>query len=214
MEKPITHYKNDEDPDEEPEEPRPEPEKESPREDGTKEMLAEKFLKTRTILIFGEINQRTAQTVTEQLLLLATLNDDDIKIIINSPGGHVESGYTIFDMIRYVKPKVKIIGTGWVASAAALIYLATPTDQRYSLPNTRYLIHQPMGAISGSAKDLAIEAEEIVKMRKKLNEIISAQTGQPLEKVERDTDRNYWMSAEEAIKYGVVGKVVESSEEV
>lgn len=216
MEKPINLYKNDEEePEEEPgEEPVKEPEKEAPKEEGIREMLAEKFLKTRTILIFGEINQRTAQTVTEQLLLLSTMSDEDIKIIINSPGGHVESGYTIFDMIRFVKPNVKVIGTGWVASAAALIYLAAPTDRRFSLPNTRFLIHQPMGAISGSAKDLAIEAEEIVKMRKKLNEIISEQTGQPIDKVERDTDRNYWMSADEAIKYGVVGKIVESSEEV
>jgi ATP-dependent Clp protease protease subunit len=204
-----------EEPEEEPgEEPETEPGKEESREDGMKERLEEKFLKTRTILIFGEINQRTAQRVTEQLLLLSALGDEDIKVIINSPGGHVESGYTIFDMIRYVKPKVKVIGTGWVASAAALIYLATPTDQRFSLPNTRYLIHQPMGAISGSAKDLAIEAEEIVKMRKKLNEIISTQTGQPLDKVEHDTDRNFWMSADEAIKYGVVGKIVETSAEV
>ncbi len=206
---------DEEEPEEEPgEEPEKKPEQETPKVDGMKEMLAEKFLKTRTVLIFGEINQRTAQTVTEQLLLLSTMSDEDIKIIINSPGGHVESGYTIFDMIRFVKPKVKIIGTGWVASAAALIYLATPKDQRYSLPNTRYLIHQPMGAITGSAKDLAIEAEEIVKMRKKLNEIISEQTGQSLDKVEHDTDRNYWMSADEAIKYGVVGKIIDTSEEV
>jgi ATP-dependent Clp protease, protease subunit len=206
---------DEEEPEEEPgEEPEKGPERGTSKEDGMKEMLAEKFLKTRTILIFGEINQRTAQTVTEQLLLLSSISDDDIKVIINSPGGHVESGYTIFDMVRFVKPKVKIIGTGWVASAAALIYLATPADQRFSLPNTRYLIHQPMGAISGSAKDLAIEAEEIVKMRKKLNEIISEQTGQPLDKVEHDTDRNYWMSADEAIKYGVVGKIIETSEEV
>jgi ATP-dependent Clp protease protease subunit len=206
---------DEEEPEEEPgEEPEKGPGKGTPKEDGMREMLAEKFLKTRTILIFGEINQRTAQTVTEQLLLLSSISDEDIRIIINSPGGHVESGYTIFDMLRFVKPKVKIIGTGWVASAAALIYLATPVEQRYSLPNTRYLIHQPMGAISGSAKDLAIEAEEIVKMRKKLNEIISEQTGQSLEKVEHDTDRNYWMSADEAIKYGVVGKVIQNSEEV
>jgi len=206
---------DEEEPEEEPgEEPEKGPGKGTPKEDGMHEMLAEKFLKTRTILIFGEINQRTAQTVTEQLLLLSSISDEDIRIIINSPGGHVESGYTIFDMLRFVKPKVKIIGTGWVASAAALIYLATPVEQRYSLPNTRYLIHQPMGAISGSAKDLAIEAEEIVKMRKKLNEIISEQTGQSLEKVEHDTDRNYWMSADEAIKYGVVGKVIQNSEEV
>jgi ATP-dependent Clp protease, protease subunit len=212
MEKPMKPYRyEEEEPEEEPgEEPKPETEKVAPKDEG----LREKFLKTRTILIFGEINQRMAQSVTEQLLLLSTMSDDDIKVIINSPGGHVESGYTIYDIIRFVKPKVKIIGTGWVASAAALIYLATPVEQRFSLPNTRFLIHQPMGAISGSAKDLAIEAEEIVKMRKRLNEIISEQTGQPLDKVDHDTDRNYWMSAEEAHKYGLVGKIVVTSEEV
>ncbi len=212
MEKPMKPYQNDEeDPEEEPEEePKQAPEKEAPKDEG----MREKFLKTRTILIFGEINQRMAQSVTEQLLLLSTISDEDIKVIINSPGGHVESGYTIFDIIRYVKPKVKIIGTGWVASAAALIYLATPLEQRFSLPNTRYLIHQPMGAISGSAKDLAIEAEEIVKMRKRLNELISEQTGQPLEKVDHDTDRNYWMSADEAKTYGLVGKIVVASDEI
>jgi ATP-dependent Clp protease protease subunit len=209
------HKFDEEEPEEVPgEEPEKEPVKETPKEDGMREMLAEKFLKTRTILIFGEINQRTAQTVTEQLLLLSTMSDEDIKIIINSPGGHVESGYTIFDMIRFVKPKVKVIGTGWVASAAALIYLAPPAERRFSLPNTRFLIHQPMGAISGSARDLAIEAEEIVKMRKKLNELISQQTGQSIDKVEHDTDRNFWMNADEAINYGVVGKIVETSEEV
>lgn len=212
MEKPMKPYQNDEeDPEEEPEEePKQAPEKEAPKDEG----MREKFLKTRTILIFGEINQRMAQSVTEQLLLLSTISDEDIKVIINSPGGHVESGYTIYDIIRYVKPKVKIIGTGWVASAAALIYLATPLEQRFSLPNTRYLIHQPMGAISGSAKDLAIEAEEIVKMRKRLNELISEQTGQPLEKVDHDTDRNYWMSADEAKTYGLVGKIVVASDEI
>lgn len=212
MEKPMKPYQYDEEnPEEEPEEePKQAPEKEAPKDEG----MREKFLKTRTILIFGEINQRMAQSVTEQLLLLSTISDEDIKVIINSPGGHVESGYTIFDIIRYVKPKVKIIGTGWVASAAALIYLATPLEQRFSLPNTRYLIHQPMGAISGSAKDLAIEAEEIVKMRKRLNELISEQTGQPLEKVDHDTDRNYWMSADEAKTYGLVGKIVVASDEI
>jgi ATP-dependent Clp protease, protease subunit len=212
MEKFMKPYKYDEEePEEKPEEgPEDEPEKETPKDEG----MREKFLKTRTILIFGEINQRMTQSVTEQLLLLSSLSDEDIKVIINSPGGHVESGYTIYDIIRYVKPKVKIIGTGWVASAAALIYLAAPVERRFSLPNTRFLIHQPMGAISGSAKDLAIEAEEIVKMRKRLNELISEQTGQPLDKVDHDTDRNYWMSAEEAQKYGLVGKIVVTSEEV
>lgn len=174
----------------------------------------EKMMETRTVLIFGEIDQKMAERVTQQLILLSTLSQDDIKIIINSQGGHVESGDTIFDMLRFVTPKVKIIGTGWVASAGALIYAAVPVKQRYSLPNTRFLLHQPAGGFRGSAQDMAIEAQEILKMRRRLNEIFAKQTGQPLEKIERETDRNLWMSAEEAKTYGLVGHIVERFDQV
>lgn len=176
--------------------------------------LMNKLLETRTILIFGEINMKVAQEITRQLLVLAADSDDDIKIIINSPGGHVESGDTIFDMIRFVKPTVKIIGTGWVASAGALIYSAAEKENRYSLPNTRFLLHQPMGGATGQASDIAIEAEEIIKMRKRLNQTFAAQTGQPLEKVEKDTDRNFWMSAKQAQDYGLVGHIVERMDQI
>ena len=176
--------------------------------------LEQKLLETRTILIFGEINMKVAQEVTHKLLLMAADSDDDIKIIINSPGGHVESGDTIFDMIRFVKPRVKVIGTGWVASAGALIYAATNKENRYSLPNTRFLLHQPAGGTFGQASDIAIEAEEIIKMRHRLNQIFADQTGQPLEKVEVDTDRNFWMSAQAAKEYGLVGHIVDTMEEV
>ncbi|MCB8983888.1 MAG: ATP-dependent Clp protease proteolytic subunit [Ardenticatenaceae bacterium] len=176
--------------------------------------LLDKLLETRTVLIFGEINMKLAQEVTRQLLVLAADSDDDIKIVINSPGGHVESGDTIFDMIRFVKPTVKIIGTGWVASAGALIYAAADKENRYSLPNTRFLLHQPMGGATGQASDIAIEAEEILKMRKRLNQIFADQTGQPLEKVEKDTDRNFWMSAKQAQDYGLVGHIVETMDQV
>ncbi|HEX6383988.1 MAG TPA: ATP-dependent Clp protease proteolytic subunit [Anaerolineae bacterium] len=184
------------------------------KEEGFKSRIGEKLLETRTILIYGEINQRVAREVSEKLLVLAGDSDEDIKLFINSQGGHVESGDTIFDMIRFVKPRVKIIGTGWVASAGALIYVAVPTEDRYCLPNTRFLLHQPMGGMSGQAADIAIEAEEILKMRRRLNQIFARQTGQPLEKVEQDTDRNFWMSAEEAREYGLVGHIVESVNEV
>ncbi len=170
--------------------------------------LMEKMLKARTILIYGAIDQKLAQRVTEQLLLLAADSDDDIKLFINSQGGHVESGDTIFDMIRFVKPRVKIIGTGWVASAGALIYISVPPEDRFSLPHTRYMIHQPLGGVRGQASDIAIEAEEIMKMRARLDEMFAEQTGQPLARIKKDTERNYWMSAEEAIAYGLVGKVV------
>ena len=176
--------------------------------------IIEKLLETRTIMIFGEINQRQARTVTEQLLLLSQDSDDDIRVFINSQGGHVESGDTIFDMIRFVKPRVKVIGTGWVASAGALIFAAPPVENRFSLPNTRFLLHQPLGGIVGRARDLAIEAEEIIKMRRRLNEIFAKQTGQSLEKIEHDTDVNLWMSAEEAKDYGLVGHIVQKADEV
>lgn len=176
--------------------------------------LMEKMLKTRTVLIYGEINQQMAQKVTEQLLMLAADSDDDIKLFINSQGGHVESGYTIFDMIRYVKPRVKIIGTGWAASAGALIYVAVPREDRYSLPHTRYMMHQPLGGVRGQASDIDIEAREIIKMRDRLNEIFAEQTGQSLERITKDTQRNFWISAEEAVTYGLVGKVITNATEL
>lgn len=176
--------------------------------------MMEKLLETRTILLFGEINMKVAEQISRQLLVLAADSDEDIKMVINSPGGHVEAGDTIHDMIRFVKPKVKIIGTGWVASAGALVYVAAERENRYSLPNTRFLLHQPMGGARGQAADIAIEAEEILKMRRRLNEIFAAQTGQPIEKVEEDTDRNFWMNAKEAQDYGLVGHIVDSMNEI
>ncbi len=189
-------------------------EEEKTAEEQPKMNFQEKFLETRTILIFGEIDQKMAERVTQQLILLSTISNDDIKVIINSQGGHVESGDTIFDMMRFVIPKVKVIGTGWVASAGALIYSAPPVEQRYSLPNTRFLLHQPLGGIRGSAQDMAIEAQEILKMRRRLNEIFAKQTGQPLEKIEKETDRNFWMGAEDARKYGLVGHIVTRIDQV
>ncbi len=188
----------------------PEKEEKEKKEKEPKSRLEEKFLETRTILLFGEITQKVAREVCEKLILLSALNDQDIKVIINSQGGHVEAGDTIHDMLTFVKPKVKILGTGWVASAGALIYVAVPTEDRYSLPNTRFMLHQPSGGVGGQASDISIEAQEILKMRDRLNKIFSVQTGQPVERIERDTDRNFWMSADEAKAYGLVGKVVTS----
>ncbi|MBI1208693.1 MAG: ATP-dependent Clp protease proteolytic subunit [Azospirillum sp.] len=175
--------------------------------------ILQNLFKARTILIFGEINMKLAQGVAAQLLALAVENDEPIRIVINSPGGHVEAGDTIHDMIRYVSPEVKILGTGWVASAGAHIFLAAKRENRYCLPNTRFLIHQPLGGAGGVATDIAIEAREIIKMRGRLNAIIARETGQPLEKVERDTDRNYWMSAEEGRTYGLVTHIIKTSKE-
>lgn len=169
-----------------------------------------KLLKQRTILIYGEITQDLAKTVTEQLLYLSAASDDPITMFINSQGGHVESGDTIHDMIRFIKPKVKVIGTGWVASAGITIYLAADKRNRYSLPNTRYMIHQPAGGVQGQSTEIQIEAKEILRMRKRVNKLIAKATGQTLEQIEKDTDRNFWLSAEEAKDYGIVGKIVDS----
>jgi ATP-dependent Clp protease protease subunit len=199
----------DEDEDEEEEERG----KKAKPEDSEKEAGArveEKILETRTILLFGEISQKSAREVCEKLILLSSINDNPIKLIINSQGGHVEAGDTIHDMIRFVKPSVKILGTGWVASAGALIYVSAPLEDRFSLPNTRFMLHQPSGGVGGQASDISIEAQEILKMRDRLNRIFSVQTGQPVERIEKDTDRNFWMSAEEAKEYGIVGKIVSS----
>lgn len=174
-------------------------------------MLA-KLLKQRTILIYGEINQELAKTVTEQLLYLSAVSDEPITLFINSQGGHVESGDTIHDLIRFIKPKVKVIGTGWVASAGITIYLAADKADRYSLPNTRYMIHQPAGGVQGQSTEIQIEAKEIIRMRKRVNQLIANATGQTLEKIEKDTDRNFWLSAEEAKEYGIVGKIIESDD--
>ena len=194
--------------DEEPKEETPKP---TPAPFST---VLQNLFKSRTITIFGEINQKVAESTVAQLLALSVENDDPIRIFINSPGGHVESGDSIHDMIRFIKPEVKVIGTGWVASAGAHIYLAAKKENRLCLPNTRFLIHQPLGGAGGRATDIAIEAKEIIKMRRRINEVISRETGQPLERVEKDTDRNYWMSAEEAKEYGLVSRIIETSDAV
>ncbi|MDD3158507.1 ATP-dependent Clp protease proteolytic subunit, partial [Anaeromusa sp.] len=174
----------------------------------------EQLLASRSIILTGEITQEAAESVASRLLLLQEQGDEPIKLYINSPGGHVESGDTIHDMIRFVKPRVLVIGTGWVASAGITIYLSVPKEDRFSLPNTRYMIHQPLGGVRGQASDIRIEAEEIVKVRSRINRLISAGTGQPLEKVEQDTLRNYWLSAEDAKAYGLVGQIVEKYEDL
>lgn len=176
--------------------------------------MDEKLFKSRSITIFGEINDRIARTVTERLLALASENDEPIHLYISSPGGHVESGDVVYDMIKFIKPEVKVIGTGWVASAATTIFLAADKQNRFALPNTRFLIHQPSGGSLGVASDIAIQAREIIKMRARINRLIAEETGQPLERVEQDTDRDYWMSVEEAIDYGIVSKVVRSITEI
>lgn len=191
-----------------------ESEKEGEKNTESTDFIDEKLFKSRAITIFGEINDKLAQAVTAKLLALAADNDDPITIYISSPGGHVESGDVIYDMIKFIEPEVKVIGTGWVASAATTIYLAADKENRFSLPNTRFLVHQPLGGARGDATDIAIQAEEIVKMRGRINQLVADETGQPLERVAKDTDRDYWMTVDEAIEYGIVNKIVKSIAEI
>ena len=176
--------------------------------------LENTLLKNRTLTIFGEIDKAMAQRTTEKLLALSFESEEPITVFIGSPGGHVESGDTIFDVIRFIKPTVRMVGTGWVGSIATHIYLAPDREQRYALPNTRFLIHQPAGGFGGDASDIEIHAREILKTRERINGIIAERTGQPLERVAKDTDRDHWMSAEESIEYGLVGSIITTIEEL
>lgn len=168
---------------------------------------SEKFLKTRTILLSGEVNKALAERVIRQLLLLEAESSDPIKVMIDSPGGDADAGYAIFDMIRFINAPVWTIGMGLVASAGALILLAAPKDRRIGLPNSHYLIHQPLSGIRGVATEIEIHALEIEKLRVKINELIATETGQTLDQVGKDTDRDFWMTSDEAVRYGLLSRV-------
>jgi ATP-dependent Clp protease protease subunit len=176
--------------------------------------LEEKLFQRRTILISGGITEHTARSVSERLLAMSAAGPDPINVYISSPGGHVESGDVIHDVIKFIRPKVRTIGSGWVASAGALIFVAPKRENRFCLPNTRFLLHQPSGGIFGTALDIAIQAEQIVKMRERLNQIFAEATGQPLERIEKDTNRDFWMNPREAIEYGLLGSVIKSETEL
>jgi len=176
--------------------------------------LAGRMLKTRTIIISGEIDKELAEKTIRQLLLLEDMGMDPIRIFIDSPGGDADAGYAIFDMIRFVKPYVWTIGMGLVASAAAIIQLAAPKERRVGLPNSHYLIHQPLSGIRGVATDIEIHARELEKLRGKINRLIADETGHPFEQVEKDTDRDYWMSAAEAVNYGIINRVITNRDEI
>lgn len=178
------------------------------------DLLGERLLRARTIVISGEITQALAAGITSQLLALSAESDEPITIYINSQGGHVEAGDTIHDLVRFVRSPVRMIGTGWVASAAALIFVAVPREHRFCLPNTRFLLHQPAGGAGGTASDIEIEAKEILRMRDRLNRIFARETGQPLERIEEDTHRNFWLDAKSAVRYGLVGRIIEKMDEL
>lgn len=188
---------------------------EDERDSRDKTAAAAKILfDSRLVLLFGEINEKVARETTAQLLALSETSHEPIRLVISSPGGHVESGDAIHDMIRFIGAPVTVIGTGWVASAGVHIYLAAARERRYCTPNTRFLLHQPMGGIGGSAVDMEIEAREILKMRDRLNQVIASETGQSLEQVARDTDRNHWLTPEEARDYGIVSHIVSGIDDI
>ena len=170
---------------------------------------ADTLFTARTVLVFGEVNTKLARTVTAQLVALAASGDAPIRMVVHSPGGHVEAGDTIHDVVRSIAPDVTMVGTGWVASAGALIYAAAKKENRFALPNTRFLLHQPLGGAGGRASDIEIEATQILQMRERLNRIFARATGQEYERICRDTERNFWMNAKEACAYGLVHRVVE-----
>jgi len=177
-------------------------------------MLESVLHKNRTLTLFGEINQDVARKTAEKLLALAYESGDPITLYIGSPGGHVESGDTIYDMIQFIKPVVRIIGTGWVGSIATHIYLAAEKENRFALPNTRFLIHQPSGGFGGDATDIQIHAQEILKTRERINGVIASRTGQSVERVTEDTSRDCWMSAEESVEYGLIGKIISNIDDI
>ncbi|MCH2187755.1 ATP-dependent Clp protease proteolytic subunit [Myxococcota bacterium] len=184
---------------------------EGPRRD---EALVSRMLETRTILLAGQVDEKLAEKVMAQLLVLNGISHDPIRLVITTPGGHVDSGYAIHDLIRFIESPVITVGAGWVASIGVPILLAAEKDQRYSLPNTRFLLHQPSGGAGGQAADIRIAAEEILKLRSRLNHLIAKETGQSVEKVEQDSDRNFWMDAEQALEYGLVSRLIRSAEEI
>lgn len=189
---------------EEPQEPKREPEF----------GLLERVLKTRNVLLAGEINKTLAERIIRQLILLEAESDDPIRVFIDSPGGDADAGYALFDMMRFVKPQVITIGMGLVASAGAIVLLAAPREKRLGLPNSHYLIHQPLSGMRGVATEIEIHARELDRLRRRINKLIAEETGQPIEKVEKDTDRDYWMGAEEAQGYGLISRIISRREEL
>ncbi|MAT33937.1 MAG: ATP-dependent Clp protease proteolytic subunit [Ponticaulis sp.] len=176
--------------------------------------LEQALFKARTIMLTGGVDDKLARRVCERLLALSAESTDPILLVVSSPGGHVESGDMIHDMVKFVPAPVKILGTGWVASAGALIYASAQRENRFCMPNTRFLLHEPRGGVGGQASDVEIQAREIIKMRERLNNIFAEATGQPLEQIKKDTERDYWMTAQEAVDYGLVGKIVTHQSEI
>ena len=172
------------------------------------------YFKSRNVIVAGPINDKLAQRTVAHLLALAEDGDEPINMLISSPGGHVESGDMIHDMIKFIKPRVRTIGSGWVASAGALIFVGAAKEDRYCLPNTRFLLHQPSGGIGGTSSDMMIQAEQVRLMRERLNQIFADATGQSIERIEADTQRDFWLNTQEALDYGLLGRVINSVDDL
>jgi ATP-dependent Clp protease protease subunit len=194
--------------------PERETEKPEDKEQGEVSPISSLFFKSRTVLVIGQIDDKLAQRTVTQLLALSQDSDDPINMFISSPGGHVESGDMVHDMIKFIRPKVRTIGSGWVASAGALIFVGADRADRYCLPNTRFLLHQPSGGVGGSASDMFIQAEQIQLMQQRFNKLFAQATGQTPEKIDTDTQRDFWLSASQAVDYGLCGHIITSADEL
>lgn len=210
----LRHRLDDDDDDDDDDEPREE------RQEGEGLGLPQSpaidklYFRSRTVIVAGTITDKLAQRTVSHLLALAEDNDKPINVLISSPGGHVESGDMIHDVIRFIRPTVRTIGSGWVASAGALIFVGAKKENRFCLPNTRFLIHQPSGGIGGSTSDMMIQAEQLRLMRDRLNQIMADATGQPIERIAKDTERDFWLNTQEAIDYGLLSRVVRTMDDL
>jgi ATP-dependent Clp protease protease subunit len=177
--------------------------------------LERSLIRARTILVSEAVSDKLARRVSAQLLVM---QEEDasrpISVYINSPGGSADSGFALYDMLRFVRPPVRTIVSGLCASAAILILLATDKARRFSMPNSRFLLHQPSTTVMGAASDIGINAKEIMKLKDRYNAIVAAETGKTVERINQDADRDFWLSAGEALEYGLVGKVVRRIDEV
>ena len=182
--------------------------------DVSDDVVKSRFFKSRTVIVAGEINHTLAEKTVKHLIALSEDSDDPINMFISSPGGHVELGDMVHDMIRFIRPKVRTIGSGWVASAGALIYVGAQKENRYCFPNTRFLLHQPSGGIGGQASDMEIQAEQIRQMRARFDHLFSEATGQSKAQIAQDTQRDFWLTTDAAIRYGLVHKVIERIDEL
>jgi ATP-dependent Clp protease, protease subunit len=189
-------------------------EDEAPSEAPASRLVQKHYFDSRIVMMTGEVNSVMAERICINLYALAQASTDPITLIISSPGGHVESGDMIHDTIKFIKPRVRVVGSGWVASAGALVYIAAEKQDRYVLPNTRFLLHGPSGGVGGKVTDIGIQAREMMIMKDRLNKLIADATGQSFAKVEKDTDRDFWLSAQEAIDYGLATEMITKMSEL